>query len=201
MIELDTRFGRLVVLGRDPSRRRYVHVRCDCGTTKSVFDSSLTKGETQSCGCLQRELASERMRSQGFIHGLSRHPLYHIYAAMRQRCENKKETGYKNYGGRGIQCLFISGAEFVEWGLLNGWRPGLTIERKDNDGNYSKDNCRFATQKEQMRNMRRNRIVDINGERKTLVEWADILGVKYRTVGTRLHRGKSVEQALGLIPL
>lgn len=133
-------------------------------------------------------------------HDLSGHRLYRTYHGIVQRCTNPKNNNYQNYGGRGIRCLFTSAEEFVRWALKNGWEPWLSCDRKNNDGPYSKFNCRFVDRLTQARNTSRNRLVTINGETYPLVVWAELRGIKYRTVGTRLHRGQTVEQALGLAP-
>lgn len=92
---------------------------------------------------------------------LSKHPLYQTLNNMINRCHNPNKDGYKYYGGRGIvvcpEWRFDRRA-FVTWGLINGWRPGLQIDRIDNDGPYSPENCRFVTHKENVRNSRATKL-------------------------------------------
>ncbi len=95
------------------------------------------------------------------IHGYggnrNRHPLYHVWNAMKQRCTNSNHPSYPDYGGRGIAICedwLDHPATFIEWSLANGWRRGLTIDRRNNDGNYDPNNCRFVVRVVQNRNNR-----------------------------------------------
>src|ERR1017187_2611021 len=105
------RFGRLVVVGMAPSppRRSYWLCRCDCGTERAIRSDGLKSGETQSCGCIQRERAAENVilanRARALTrvtHGMSHHPVYGVWKEMHQRCGNPNSRSFKNYGGRGI---------------------------------------------------------------------------------------------------
>jgi len=88
------------------------------------------------------------------IHGYRYHPLYRVWTEMKQRCSNKKYNSYKDYGGRGITVCdeWFDPKIFIEWCLSNGWKKGLFIDRRDNDGNYEPGNCRFITPKESAKN-------------------------------------------------
>ncbi len=91
-------------------------------------------------------------------HGYKNHPLYGVWSMMKARCSNPKFRQYADYGGRGIAVCAewkASAKSFVEWCVENGWKPGLTIDRRDNDAGYSPDNCQFLTRKEQNQNRRR----------------------------------------------
>jgi len=85
-----------------------------------------------------------------FKHGFcvnTQHPLYVIWAGMKARCHNKNHKSYKNYGGRGIKIWSVwknNPKVFIEWALSHGWGKGLLLDRKDNDGNYTPQNCRFV---------------------------------------------------------
>lgn len=85
---------------------------------------------------------------------------------------------------------------FREWALANGYAEGLTIDRIDNNKGYSPENCRWVTMLVQMRNTRRNRFIEYNGERKTVSAWATDAGMKYGTLWGRLKRGLTLEEAL-----
>lgn len=127
---------------------------------------------------------------------------------MRQRCTDPHSTNYPGYGGRGIT-VCAEWAEsfdaFQEWALEAGYRPyvGLTLERTDNDGPYSPENCRWATRKEQARNRRTTRQVEAFGEAKSVPEWADDprCTVSYATLRERLRRDWPAEQAIITPPL
>lgn len=133
------------------------------------------------------------------FHGRRHDPLYSTWDSMRRRCLFPTATLYKNYGGRGItvcQRWLDSFADFCE---DMGPRPSPkhTIERIDNDGPYSPANCQWATRHDQMRNNRRNVILEHDGKRMCVVDWAKYLGVNHKTLEARLRRYKwSVERAL-----
>lgn len=185
-------FGRYEVLEEaEPNkyRVRYVVVRCECGTVKTVRLSSLTTGVIVSCGCFNRE--------KDRTHGLDSHPLAPLWRAMIRRCENPKNKDFPHYGGRGISVC-------EAWHSLKtfiadmGERPSSkhTLDRIDTDGNYCPDNVRWATQKEQQRNRKNNRLIAFDGETKCLAEWAEEKGLKTATLWNRLRLGWSVERAL-----
>lgn len=117
---------------------------------------------------------------------------------MRQRCSNPNASGYENYGARGI-CVCPEWGEFAAfhaWAMANGYRDDLSIERIDNDGNYEPGNCEWITRAEQGRNTSRVQKIGLNGEKKTVMQWAEQAGVPYTTVRSRLNRGLNIEQAL-----
>lgn len=124
-------------------------------------------------------------------HGLSYTKEYAIWKNMLRRCENPKEKRYKDYGGRGISvCKEWHDIEtFYKWTKDSGYKEGLTIDRIDVNGNYEPNNCRWATQKEQVNNERRNIKVEFNGVVHTLAEWSEILNIKVNTLQYRYHRG------------
>ena len=128
----------------------------------------------------ERRIARERDRVEFYSHA----GLYNSWHAMKARCYNPKKDNYEQYGGRGIAVCdewrrsFVA---FARWGLANGWRDGMTIDRIDPDGNYEPGNCRWAMKKVQQRNRRNTRWLTIDGQRKTQAEWGEILGVNLRS--------------------
>ncbi len=153
------RFGRLVVVGeagRSPHGGNMIwRCHCDCGNSTDVLSTSLRLGDTQSCGCLQSDLASARMTKHGHAqHGTSR--TYNSWASMVQRCTNPNYYQYKNYAGRGITVCAEWADNFQQFLSDMGERPpGTSLDRfPNNDGNYEPGNCRWATPKEQSNNRR-----------------------------------------------
>lgn len=109
-----------------------------------------------------------------YVHGLSYEPLFNVLSKIHYRCENENHSEYKNYGGRGItvckEWSMDNAAAFISWAKENGWKPGLQIDRIDNNKGYQPDNCRFVTRKENCRNKSNNVYVEINGETMLLCD-------------------------------
>lgn len=180
------RFGRLVVLaylGSSGVGARWKCV-CDCGNTTEVYRNNLVRGQVKSCGCLRREVANSDLRKNPD----RQHPLYATWRNIHSRCSNPKSPAYPSYGGRGIT-VCDRWNTFTNFAADMGPKPkGKSIDRVDNDGPYSPENCRWATQKEQMGNTRKTP----RFEGKTLKEWEVELGVKYHTLFYRLKKHGSV---------
>lgn len=185
-----------------------VKVRCDCGGEKFVRPRSLTSGKTMSCGCLAKERATELCLSR-VKHGYARvapsddRRVYRAYHGMLNRCYNPNAGKYDDYGGRGIYvCDSWRGEGGFERFISDmGPKPkGCSIERIDNDGPYSADNCRWATTREQCNNRRSNVVLSYGGKTQTLTQWCTELGMKFSTVYDRLKRGWPVERALSEPP-
>jgi len=191
------RFGRLTVqkiAGRNNQGGIVWSCVCDCGNVVKVTTGCLNNGHTTSCGCYRRDNTTMRKT----VHGGRKTKLYKVWQGMRERCFYPSHSFYKYYGGRGITVCeewANSFEAFREWALANGYRDGLTIDRKNTDGPYSPDNCRWATQKEQQSNRRNNRWITYNGETHTLTQWSEITGISISTLWHRIKRGCNVEQA------
>lgn len=151
-------FAKLTAIGRaepTPSGKTRWLCRCECGAVIPVLASNLQRGQSRSCGCLRRDMASDLHKR----HGLTGTRIHRIWKQMRQRCQNPNTRSYADYGGRGIAvCAEWDAFEaFREWSLANGYRDDLSIDRIDNDAGYSSDNCRWATSAEQAQNKRSRR--------------------------------------------
>lgn len=173
--------------------------KCECGATTIQDGARLRNGSSQSCGCLQRELASKRLKKRITKHGYSNTRLYHIWVGMKNRCSCENNTNYACYGARGITVCneWTDDFErFKEWALKNGYNDDLTIDRIDVNKGYSPENCRFATRHEQALNRRTTHIVSYQGENKTLYEWSKIFRINVDTLRSRIFEQKwSVERA------
>jgi hypothetical protein len=130
-------------------------------------------------------------------HGQHNTKLYAIWCSMKQRCLNKKDKQYCDYGGRGITVChqWLKFESFYEWSLINGYQVGLTIERISNDGNYEPENCKWIPKAEQSENTRKCKFITYKGETKILKHWARDLGMSYVALQHRLKRGWSIEEA------
>lgn len=179
------RFGRLTVLSRAPNdgRRTRWNCRCDCGTEKSVGTEALRCGDTSSCGCLQIEA-----RVGLATHGQSHTVIHRLWCHMRQRCRNPENPSYAHYGGRGI-------AVCERWDVFENFYadmgdppPGMTLDRIDNDGPYSPENCRWADKRTQASNRRFCFRVRYGGEIMTASEFARRVGSKTQTMHMRARK-------------
>jgi hypothetical protein len=155
-------FGRLIVIGYSGRRKSGVNLwlcHCECGNMVIVVGSHVTCGNTKSCGCLRNENIVKVSKT----HGLSGHFLYHTWCQLNDRCNNSKSDSYPDYGERGIYVCQEwhennpnGTRNFVEWGeqQTHAGETGYTLERRDNDGPYSPENCTFVDKKTQQSNRR-----------------------------------------------
>lgn len=183
------RFNRLTVVERVGVNKQGSNIwkcKCECGNYKDVPQPSLKSGNTKSCGCARK------------THGMYNSKIYHVWSAMKGRCERKTDARYKDYGGRGIKLHepWEKFEPFYKWAMTAGYREGLSLDRIDNNGNYCPENCRWVTMKEQALNKSTNRIIAYNGESKPLTEWARLFHIQPGTLATRLRRGWSIERAM-----
>ena len=184
------RFGVLVVLRRatpNPKRReqRWVCL-CSCGSEKVCSHNNLRSNKNISCRC--------KSQSRG---GRSRTRMYVVWIAMIQRCHDDRRTAYNRYGGRGIVVCQRWRDSFDAFITDMGYPPteSHTIDRVDNNGNYTPENCRWATYAEQARNRRVNRYVTFHGEQLSLAVVAERVGIRYSKLHKRLKRGWTIEEA------
>lgn len=135
------------------------------------------------------------------FHSLSRHPVYKVYYAIRGRCRNKTNPNYANYGGRGIKLCDRWSTFTAFWeDLGKHWKPGLTIERLDNDLGYTPENCMWVTYKENQQNKRNTKQFSYKGKKQSVKAWARHFGIPKNTAYYRITHGWSFEQTMGLAP-
>ena len=193
------RFGRLVAIERatnSKSGKAKWLCKCDCGNETMVFSTSLVRGLSRSCGCLNREVTSDRFST----HRLSKSRLHETWSGMKKRCYNSNSKSFAAYGGRGIEVCsewrddFQS---FYNWAMSNGYADNLSIDRIDVNGNYCPENCRWVDKLTQANNCRTNHYLTFNSKTQSIAEWSRELGVSDSLIRQRLlNLGWSVEQAL-----
>lgn len=146
-------FGRLKVV--EFAYRKNLHTLwkcvCECGNERIVEGSKLKDGRTKSCGCWKIEMAKLSNRKHGFA---NKHRLYGIWKKMRERCRIITSQSYRYYGKRGITICkeWDDFQVFYDWAVENGYNDKLTLDRRNNDGNYEPSNCRWATMAQQNQN-------------------------------------------------
>jgi hypothetical protein len=189
------RFGLLTVLRRKhDGKRMHWWCRCDCGTEKIVQSVALRSGSTKSCGCAKSELIS----AINTKHGKSGRadPTYTTWLAMYKRCNSPDESHAPRYRDRGIS-VCKEWRDFSTFYSDMGKRPkGKSLDRIDNDKGYCKENCRWATPREQSLNRCNNRMITAFGRTMTLSEWAKESGLFRSVIARRLDKGWAPEDAV-----
>jgi hypothetical protein len=192
------RFGRLLVeslAGRDSGGKSTWNVVCDCGTRKVIRASDMRSGRTKSCGCLQTE-HTLAINARKRTHGMTRTSAYRTWTSMIGRCHSRTNQNFKGYGARGITVCARWRESFENFFAdMGAPPPGMSLDRRDNDGNYEPGNCRWATVEEQSNNKRTSRFLEIDGRRMTIAQWAREVGISKDTLSGRLQRGWPPEQA------
>lgn len=190
------KYNRLTVIGEYSNGRRVIrHCLCDCGNKTDVVLDKLVSGHTKSCGCLNHE----KRKTTPLKHGESKTRLWRIYAKMLRRCYVPKEPAYKYYGALGVRICdewLNDRSKFFDWAKKNGYQDDLTIDRINVYGDYSPDNCRWATAQEQTRNKRNNRYFNCFGKEQVLSDWAREYDINIATLRHRLEKGWSMEKSL-----
>lgn len=147
------------------------YCECDCGEKSYHWLRHIKYGSVVSCGCYNSKLITDRNTT----HNLSSHPIYIVWRGMKDRCYLTTHHKYKDYGGRGIvvcQDWRYSVENFYDWMVGNGWCKGLSIDRIDNNGNYTPCNCRLATNSQQANNTRNSFMITAFGQTKTAIDWS-----------------------------
>lgn len=193
-------FGRLRVMRENHRRDRIVfwNCQCKCGNTTVVRTKSLRTGNTMSCGCYRKERAKQANTTHGGAsRRLGEHRLYLTWCNMRQRCEYPNNNRYYCYGARGIRvCDAWKDFSVFLHDMEASWKPGLTIERKDNNGYYCKENCLWATTRQQARNTSANHRIEFEGNNMILQDWAKKTGLCHSALLWRIKSGWTTREVL-----
>lgn len=190
------------------NKKQYWLFKCDCGKNSITNKANVMRGATKSCGCMNTEtsiknILSKKCRVNGKIsvttHGMTRTRFYNIWCSIMHRCNNHKSENYYLYGGRGIKYEWKSFDEFKDdmykSYLLHVDEFGekqTTIDRINSDGNYYRDNCRWATMGEQANNKRSTKWINYNGKNYTISQLAKEHNLPYKILWQRIKRGESV---------
>lgn len=177
--------GRLTFLGtkRTINRKTYGDFVCSCGKKKEIRLDDVKSKRVKSCGCASKNELG--------LNSKIYEKLYNVWSNMIKRCYNSDSDRFYTYGERGVSVCDewrYDFKEFARWAHKNGWKPNLSIERKDIDGIYSPDNCTFITMAQQMRNKTNNIRISIDGVERCLAEWCEVYGVPYKTAWMRGKR-------------
>lgn len=165
--------------------------KCDCGNLCIVRAGNIINGKQKSCGCLSHK--------GNPIHGQCYTRVYRIYAKIKRRCFVKDDPAYPRYGGRGITMCDEwkdSFENFSEWAYANGYADNLSIDRIDNNGSYTPENCRWSDLYCQANNKRNNVIYCYEGKTQTLPNWCREKNMSYKAVWYRLSKGWPFEKAI-----
>lgn len=173
-------FGNWTVISRAENKGHHTmwNCECSCGARKKVYATHLTSGLSPSCGCLTRNVIG----TLNYSHGKSKTRLYNIWCGIKGRCCNPNVSNFYLYGGRGITVCDEwnkSYESFEKWALENGYSDDLTIDRKDSNGNYCPENCRWSTPKEQSNNTRKTIFVEYDGKTFSVKGLSEYLNLNY----------------------
>lgn len=183
------RFGRLVAISYVPNGKNAKWLcACDCGSQKNILLGALRSSNTKSCGCLSRETASKNNSTHGHTKNGKPTKAYQSWLNMKRRCFDTTNKRFDRYGGRGITVCDRWLDSFENFLADMGEPlPGFLIERIDNNGNYSPDNCKWASRSEQMKNRKNSVLIFYKGKTQNLCDWAKETGIKEETIAARLN--------------
>lgn len=200
---IGAKFGRWTVIGvggRTNDRRQRLVCRCECGNEKEVKVGNLRSGQSKSCGCIAVEGLVSRSTLHGHSIGGKPSLTFSTWRSMLSRCNCQNHTHYRLYGGRGVKVCY-RWLTFENFLSDMGLRPSSmhTLDRYPNkDGDYTPDNCRWATKMEQNRNQSINRwITHPDGRRMIAADWAKLIGITKSGLNYRLNvKRETIDQII-----
>lgn len=207
-VNIGDRFGKLLVVSDLPleNHQRRWKCLCDCGKETRPFQFSLLTGKSKSCGCIAAEKSKIRWsqpqpelraklsaKAGNATHRMSKHPAFRSWTDMKTRCLVTSSKWYPSYGGRGIKVSESWKASFEKFweDLGETWFKGAQLGRIDNDGDYSRDNCRWETAKQQQNNKSNNVFVETPSGRMTISQAAEKYNLTHSCVSYRAKQGYS----------
>lgn len=190
------KFNKLIVIASlgIHDNRRLMQVKCECGRILTVRVEAI--GVQKSCPhCRQPSDKIYKFKHEkgekcpAYVDGRTKEKLHNVWNSIKSRINNPNCKGYKWYGAKGIKLCheWYDYLVFKKWAIENGYKEGLTIERVDNNKNYDPQNCSWDTRKKQSLNKSNSRLIEYNGEKKTVKEWCDILGLKYSKERSKVY--------------
>lgn len=211
--KIGEKYGKLTIISYNIKKKNkkniyFVFCECDCGKIIETQYYNLRTQTTKSCGCIQKTNIYKAIKTN-YIHGMSNTRLFNIWNDIKKRCYNTKAKSYIRYGGRNIIVCeewknnFLT---FYNWAITNGYQEHLTIDRKDNNGNYEPSNCRWVNQQIQCNNKNNNVLITAFGETKTVEQWTKDTRCKVKSPQTLISRIKltknklTSEEILTIIP-
>jgi hypothetical protein len=196
-------FGRLFVLTwEEEGYKIFYWCACRCGQIVRIIRGHLINDITESCGCLQKEIAAKITKKRSTTHGMTKTKEYKAWRSAKERCYNINNPFYKDYGARGITMCKRWRNSFEKFYEEVGPCPiGMTLERLNNNKGYKPGNCEWETRLHQANNRRSNHFIIYGNQRLTMAQWAKKEKISYVALYHRVSKGQDGAEALAILIL